>query len=354
MMKELLCDKCHESRFEKNIRFLDFLSKFSPLLIFISGLYGAVLLFNLSLSYEIDFVDLVKPNVLITFGALSFILIIMVAILPPLMMYVQHMESRFIIRSFIYRSRMRMVRENPIPSLIILCLALSLWPFLFLFNQIISVSLAVFFVCIIVVYIRFLTVFKRGCVSVYKNNIHIIRCLCSILLPMMIGFMCLVINLLIFIKEIGHASMLIAMSVVSACYFALTLITLLMALKYSIHKGFMTLCGVIITSLFLIFSFPLSDTFLVRIAQRAGLGFELQCYLKDDFIKNEIPDEFKRNTMSDNIVKLTAIANVETVYYLSKDISPISKAQLRIKSDTLKRISCPLPSKEYISKATGR
>ena len=63
-------------------------------------IYGGVLLLNICLSYNIDFVDMVKVNVLVVFGSASFIITMIISASLTIIIFSQHFTARFLVKKF--------------------------------------------------------------------------------------------------------------------------------------------------------------------------------------------------------------------------------------------------------------
>lgn len=326
-----------------------------PLLTTMIIVYGAMLLLNVCLSYNIDFVDMVKPNVLMIFGGLSLIFIMVISALPVVVILSQHFTARFLVKSLVFRSKLKLIRKYPIIFLLLGCFLLSLWPYLIIINSLRLIALSMIFIAIIIVaYITVLTDYRRKCQTRLKRFVHIFYCLIALFLPMYFGLLSFAMVDMVFRKRLVEMSLFNACMIVSALYYFMIFFTFLMALFYRTHKEFSFYCAVFFICLFLLFSLGFSDEILIKVIGRSGLGFASECYLKSDYEELKIPDVFSRETMSDKIIQLSVVTHLDNIYYLTSNLSPASPAQLRFESEKLKRIGCPPLNNKIISNANGR
>ncbi|WP_394521381.1 hypothetical protein C1N60_03115 [Pantoea sp. SGAir0184] len=318
-------------------------------------IYGGVLLLNICLSYNIDFVDMVKVNVLVVFGSASFIITMIISASLTIIIFSQHFTARFLVKNLIYCSKVKSIRRYPIIFLFLGCFLLSSWPYFILLENLTLIIFSMFLIAVVfAMYIMALTKYRTKNITLYKRLIHVIHCLMALFSPMFFGCLGFAIIVMIFQDSLGGVSLFKACMTVSILYYLVIFLTFQMALAYKTHKELTFYCLVFFVCFFMVFSLKFSDGILIKVIGRVGLGFASECYLKSDYEELKIPDVFSRETMSDKIIQLSVVTHLDNIYYLTSNLSPASPAQLRFESEKLKRIGCPPLNNKIISNANGR
>lgn len=78
-----------------------------------------------------------------------------------------------------------------------------------------------------------------------------------------------------------------------------------------------------------------------KVAKLTGLGNEQRCYFIKDKSVLELPDKYLGKAMARDVYKLSVVANIGDIYYLSLADHSINKAGLRFKNGNMVRVDCP-------------
>lgn len=325
--------------------FFSFFGKIIPVLVFASSLYGAFQLFNFAKEYNIDFLDLAKLNIIISYGVLFFILAVVVIMLPFSIALWNHYLGRLIYKVLIQEIKYKLKKKLRLRIIIFFYLILSFWPFIFLIkSQNIAFYLFALPPFIMLCYLFFLT--KKSKFSftfnwLYEYLSKIIKSTAIVITPIYIGIITL-----IFIFDLerrylnGFSEKWILMTV-TVLFFGFSYIPM----RMSINKALVKRSSPLYLALFMYFLFILSiqSPFLLsdRVAEVVGLGHSKRCYLEYNLNTLKIPNYYMEKTSVKGVVKLSVVAVVDDIYYLSVPGDEIKKASLKFKASDMKKIACP-------------
>jgi len=319
---------------------IDFFGKCIPVVIFLSTFFGANLMFSFSKDHAINFMDLLQSNVIIALGTISAFLVSVLAFSVIAIMLITHLQARYIVQSFIQRSRINWVRRKRNSAVIIMCIFNCLWGAIFLIKSDFYVLLLLaVYATLIFCYVLFLT---KNTMKFILTRKHIFHSFCCLALTITPAFLCFIATMLIvsfFERDLKGVSVIIGVILMMCVYFFLTLLPLLLCFKKEIHQKTPLLCGFIFFGVLFLFLFSFSSSVSEKVVNITGIGLKKVCYLKGEVVESNVPDALMKEHK--NSYELNVLAELNDVFYLTSEINGPAIAAFRFKSDNLKSIGCP-------------
>lgn len=330
------------------INILDLSTKLITVIPFLLICFGSSQLFIFSISHNAYFIDLLKFNVLLSFGAINIILISFMVYIFSMVTLYNHFLSGIVNKELIGKSNFEIIRKNPTITLIIFSLILGSWPLTFLIPSenknpwLILIFYSLSLVTALLYYQNFFTK------SFYDNSnpkaIKIIQRF-KVVLFSLVPFIAMSVALTFyltfddFFKKEKTQDYIVLIS--TSCLLAF--INLLsFYLPRSEKKGTFPTATLLLTSiLFVLLLLPsdFSDYQVNNLVKKIGLGLGKRCFIKKEIDKLSIPRIFKRE--EENIVELSVVINIDNIYYLSYPDDDDFKSRIRFIAADLTRVGCP-------------
>lgn len=327
---------------ERNIVFM---GTCIPVLIFISTIYGAWHLFIFSKDFQILFLDVTKTNIILTYAALLLFLVMFIVILPLSIIFWSRFNGIELYNGYIERSNSSLVKNNKDFFFVILYLLPALWPlYFFSFN----LKLLPYLFCIAPVlifsYSLFFTkgvkwqLFKKSFYESFAKRISLLFLLFS---PTTFGMLMLLFILDIEKEHLIKLPHLLVLTTTTIVMFLITYIPSKVGVNGNASNKSVAVLVTLVFCLFLIFAFFPTANITGRVANLVGLGYEQRCYFIKEKSTLELPQKYLGPEVDLNVFKLSVVANIDDIYYLSLANQPITKAGIRFKNSNMVRVECP-------------
>lgn len=115
-----------ESRRKTRSEILDVTTKTMQFVTFLAVIYGSWMLFSFSKENDIKYTDLVGSSFIISFGVLSAIAILAIALFPSLIVILTHISSRSNYKNLVFDSRFPIAKNNKLKTLLAYNIIISL------------------------------------------------------------------------------------------------------------------------------------------------------------------------------------------------------------------------------------
>lgn len=327
---------------ERNIVFI---GTCIPVLIFISTIYGAWHLFMYSKDFQISFLELAKSNIILTYAALLLFLVMFILIFPLSIIFWSRFNGTELYNGYIERSNSSLVKNNKNFFFVVLYLLPALWPLYFvslnskLFPYLFSIAPILMFS-----YSLFFTkgvkweFFKQSFYESFAKRISLLFLLFS---PTIFGMLMLLFILDIEKEHLIKPPYLLVLATTTLVMFLITYIPSKVGVNDNTSNKSVAVLVMLIFCLLFIFAFFPSANITGRVANLAGLGYEQRCYFIKEKSTLELPQKYLGTEVDSNVFKLSVVANIDDVYYLSLAKQPITKAGVRFKNSNMVRVECP-------------
>ncbi len=338
---------------------LDLISKTATLTTLIFAFYGSMLLFSFSRKYNINFIDLITSNILISIGCLAIFMIVIISIFMITILYINNITSNNSFLCFTYITPYKSIRKHKIKSMILFNLLICLWPFVLIKSE--SANAVFIYTILTASTILILSTIKPpftsmrreikssskkiGVLSLKRAKL-IAKNLLFITLPaidIILLFLLITYLSIIFKQELILINDLTFASVIFVFHFFLKLPSLPTSKKKR-NLANQLMAFVIIANTIMLLSFSFSKNLAQAVSVMIGITSNNICFLRKEVTKYGIPKIYIDEKRSDNdIVKLNLITKVNDIYYLSKspDNQTERKANIRIKGLNLTELDCP-------------
>ncbi|WP_416260930.1 hypothetical protein [Gibbsiella quercinecans] len=324
---------------------LNLATKLISVIPFILIFYGALQLFIFSKTHNVVFIDLIKANIFLSFGAIYFIFSTFITIVITVNAVFNHALSDFVREAMIKKSKISLFRKRPSIPVLILSLTLAIWPFTFLFTayKIIFLSNLIITALALFCYHNFFTtdVESRGIWSWRRVNAIILVGLPAV------SLLTVAIVSDIFMEFIrrNHIPDSIEMLSIFGILFFINFLSFYHPVtgnkKSKIPESILFLIAV--CCYLLVLPTPMTKYTTDILARSIGIGLQKRCYLTQEVDKLPIPDELKKQR--NQLIELSVVANIDSIYYLAKPNDENMIAKIRFVADKLTSVTCPSSSK---------
>ena len=302
--------------------------------------YGAIYLLSFARQHNIMFVDLVKTNIFLSFGAFFLTYSLFLTMIVSITVVSNHMISPIVTKSLLMNSKIKIFTKRRWLPVVILSFLLASWPYVLLITTSWNAILIYFSILSLIFYgyHHFLTV------DLHFKKFFTTKRLTGLLLafsPAISLFSVLVMYDLFstYIKK-NNITEWKAVASVSVVIFIMNFISFHFPL---IEKKKGPLPSSIVITLMMCFSFlllpsPVSSYSTETLIRSLGIGLEKRCYITKEV--DTLPIFKNLKTERNDITELFIVANIDNIYYISypRDINMIS--QMRFVAEKLTNVSC--------------
>lgn len=353
-----------ERKRKKTTEILDVITKAMQAVTFLSVIYGSWMLFSFSKENGIKYTDLVGSSFIISFGVLSAVAILVIALFPSLIVILTHINSKSNYKNLVYNSRLPTVKNNKLKTLLAYNLIISLWPFIHILSkEQYAITFTLFYPSVLHLILLALSNKKIGNIIyafnftlhyppvmhlilsqlLYKKTINIIK---TSLLQMMILVAEVLLSLITIIFLSSFAKSIYSgindwiLSLIFSVTFFFLKYPRLSTNNKKIKSTTVSIVFLFPFAAFFIFSFPFSSEIGNTIAKSIDLKLGERCFMINKELTDKIPGEYIKTVILDNkLSKLNVTTNVGDVYYLAKKNE--ERPSIRIEGLHLTMKNCP-------------
>lgn len=353
-----------ERKRKKITEVLDVITKAMQAVTFLSVIYGSWMLFSFSKENEIKYTDLVGSSFIISFGVLSAVAILVIALFPSLIVILTHINSKSNYKNLVYNSSSPIAKNNKLKTLLAYNLIISLWPFIHILSkEQYEITFTLLYPPVLHLILLALSNKKARDIIYafnftlhyppvmhfilsklsYKKTINIIK---TSLLQMMTLVVEVILSLITiiflsyFVKSIYSGINDWILSLIFSVTFFLLKYPRLSINNKKVKSTTASIVFLLSIEAFFIFSFPFSNEIGNAIAKSIDLKLGERCFMTNKELTDKIPREYiKTVILDDKLAKLNVTTNVGDVYYLVKNNE--ERPSIRIEGLHLTMKNCP-------------